>query len=359
MDKKIYLEEMNILRGLAIFLVIISHLSFLKEVKVYIFLEKLIFNFNMPLFMALSGYLFARFSKEKLQSAKEYLEFLRKKCKNFIPAYIFVSLLFFLIKSGAGKFTLLKHPVNLHSLGMMFINPLDGGFVVHLWFIYALLGIFLIYPLLEKLLGKLNAGVRTAIYFLIYLAPVTHLFCLNLVAKYIIYFHLGGLAVGLNRDSIKKINLPALIIIAFFLFLTGSWGKDFLKNKMLIEGFVSFLNGLTGIIFSYFLSLYILKSRKSSLFGIFNLLGFYSFEIYLFHTIGIESCVYILNFLMRGNGLFLLLTIFSAVSCGLLAPILFAKLLENYAPSMASFIFGRSPLRKNERSVSLEPSFIR
>ena len=337
--KKVWLEDINILRGWAIFLVVVGHLPFLNKVILYRFIRTLIYSFHMPLFMMISGYLFGKFSRERvIGSFAGYRNFLIKKAKRFIPAYFLTMLLLGSTKFIIGKLIPLKHPFTSTSLFMMFVNPLKGGFVTHLWFLYTLLIIFLIYPLFEKLLWRFSEHIRTIIYLGIYFLPLPYFFCLNLVGKYLVYFYLGDM-IAQKRwikqwKSLRKKS--ALVgIIALFLILNG-WINSKVAFEIHIKQCLFFITSILGSFGSYLWILELME-KKSFFTQFFNILGFYGFEIYLFHTLGSESFAYVVKFLAPFKVFrYILIFIFSTMF-GILIPIGIKKILKKIGIFKNSF----------------------
>ncbi|HEC92065.1 MAG TPA: acyltransferase, partial [Candidatus Atribacteria bacterium] len=326
----VWLEDINILRGWAIFLVVVGHLPFLNEVILYRIIRVLIYSFHMPLFMMISGYLFGRFSKERvISSFAGYKNFLIKKAKRFIPAYFLTMLLLGSTKFIIGKFTSLKHPFTFTSLFMMFINPLKGGFVTHLWFLYTLLIIFLIYPLLEKLLWRIPEQIKTIIYLGISFLPLSYFFCLDLVGKYLVYFYLGDLISQKKWISQwKSLRMKDVLLgIIVLILILNVWINSKIVFGIYVKRCLFFITSVLGSFGSYLWILELIR-KKSFLAQFFNILGFYGFEIYLFHTLGSESFAYVVKFLVPFKTFrYILIFIFSTMF-GILIPIGIKKVLK-------------------------------
>ena len=335
--KKIFLKEINVLSGIAIFTVVIGHLSFLNDIVLYIFLRNLIYSFHMPLFMAISGYLFSRFSRKKIYDFKSYKKFIIKKFFRFVPPYVFLVSFIFVLKIMASNIFQLKHPVSYEAFLMMFVNPMFGGFVVHLWFVYALFIIFLLYPLLEKVFAKIDIRLRLAIYCLLATIPMTKVCCLNFVFHYMPYFHLGAMLVGYKINV--KDKLANMLFVSFLLFACASVCQlkfDFIY----LNSFWSITQAFAGSLFVTLFAILVSKKDNPVAFFFF-LVGSYSFEIYLLHTVGSEIFGYgIMLFkfpaLHRSIIIFIGSTIF-----GLFFPILFTKLLNKVFPKQAIFLLGK------------------
>lgn len=339
-QKTDFLEDVNLLSGVGIFLVVVGHLPFLEGFNPYQVTRGWIYSFHMPLFMALSGFLFAMFSRQKVCSIPDYVSFLKKKVARFIPAYVFTAVLLFFIKYVVGKGVSLKNPVDVHSFLMMFVNPMDKGFVIHLWFVYTLFLIFVCYPLFSRVLVPMGGGWQLVFYFLLSLLPITHLFCLNLVFRYLIYFHLGGLLLERRNKPIK--GEIYYLLGTVFLFWAGIYARSRMDGVFIVTAVITFLIACLGIVSCYFFVLQIMKSENVFR-KLLNVLGLYSFEIYLFHTLGSETIGYFLRFLFHGGMVFNLLILgITTTFCGLYVPIIFTRGIVKYSPKAAKLLFGRT-----------------
>lgn len=332
-----FIAEINILSGIAILLVVIGHLPFLGRTGFYGFFRSVIYSFHMPLFMTISGFLFARFSKDKIVGLSSYLGFLLKKVYRFCPPYIILTTLLFLVKIVAGKVFVLKHPVNFHSFFMMFVNPMQGGFVVHLWFIYALFIIFVLYPVLEKISCKIDSRWKLLLYWCLSCVPMPYLFCLNLVFKYMVYFHFGCLISEYGRMPSRKKCFYGSVVFCILFF-----GFNELRNLdiWILGSGISILVCLLGMASVVCFSSIIAKQR-TFLNRFFSLLGVFSFEIFLLHTLGSEAFSYYIVSLHLPVYLQGWIIAIGGTCCGIFVPIMIFSVASKLFPKQAAFAFGR------------------
>ena len=111
------------------------------------FLHDTIYKFHMPLFLIISGYLYANSSKDKNFS----LVFIKKKFDRLMVPFTVIAIVAYVLKYIAGFFFILKHPVNLKSILNIFITSKNSYFPL-LWFIYSLFAIFIIFPIMKRFL---------------------------------------------------------------------------------------------------------------------------------------------------------------------------------------------------------------
>ncbi len=119
---KKYYSEIDILKGIGIFLVVLGHLSFKNEN-----ISHLIFSFHMPLFFVLSGFVFKR---------KKMSNFFLSKFRRILIPYIFFSFISFL------AYYMLNFRTSIYTIKDFFIGTLLGisndyylAWNVVLWFL--------------------------------------------------------------------------------------------------------------------------------------------------------------------------------------------------------------------------------
>ena len=74
--------------GIAILAVVYGHIWFPETINTnwYLFSQKFIYQFHMPLFMCLSGFLaFLSVNKKNIKTKQEYLNYQKKKLYKFLP----------------------------------------------------------------------------------------------------------------------------------------------------------------------------------------------------------------------------------------------------------------------------------
>lgn len=144
---------------------------------------------SVPLFVMISGALMLR-SEKKIA----YREFFQKRLSKILIPLIGWSIIYYIYKVYMGIF-----PLSGIEFGKLFLN---SGISVHFWFLYMILGIYLITPLVKLLIN--HATRRDIEYFLVLwvIASVIFKFVLyffdikirielNFVTNYVGYFVLG------------------------------------------------------------------------------------------------------------------------------------------------------------------------
>ena len=282
----------------------------------YNYIDRFIYIFHMPLFMCLSGYLYKKYTK--INSWGEYFAFLKKKLINlgipyvvFYLAYVLINMLF---SSSVNSQKGIDDILNILT------NPMPP-----FWFLYALFLIFLVTPLVEKLV-KNNKKVVFIIAILLHILNIffeTGIYAIDIVAEYLIYFYLGALIVNKSSKTNKTSNV---IIISIVFVILGLLYCFFIEEQILnnkVMQIFKIILAILGIIASIQVFRQLTDKIKNN--KVLNIITKNTMPIYLMHTtfsagirivllkIGIEN--FYLHFIL---GLVL----------GILGPIIVAIVLE-------------------------------
>jgi peptidoglycan/LPS O-acetylase OafA/YrhL len=197
---------------IAMLLVVYGHLIFPETLQIgwWHLSRDFIYKFHMPLFMVISGFLvFLSTSKKSLSTGYEYRIFQKKKFQKFFPAYLFFSILAIIVDF----FIVGQPPEKLKEAILAFFFYPDYGSAGFVWYLYVLMGFYLITPFLLKQSNDIKLLLLFA-GFLLTSASFSIFFCADLFAKYFFFF-LGGGMIYLNLDKflifVKKFRLPIVI----------------------------------------------------------------------------------------------------------------------------------------------------
>ena len=194
------------LKAFACLLVVLGHLlqSFQRanidfNLELTTFINWFIYLFHMPVFMCMSGYLYCK--KRKEFSWNNYKKFELKKIINLLIPYF----TFYLITIGLNM--LFSGSVN-NKMGIQELKNIINNPISPYWFLYALLSIYIVIPILEKSL-KNN---KNAVFIVLIVLKVisifinTNIYFLDSIMEYSIYFYLGNYIVDTNKlISTKKV----------------------------------------------------------------------------------------------------------------------------------------------------------
>ena len=267
------IEWVDNTKAFACFLVVLGHLlaSLIKITPTYLisgieYIKWFIYLFHMPLFMCISGYLYYKRSN-KIKNFKQYKEFECKKFINLIiPYLVFYSITMILNMSFSSS---VNTPKGINEWLGIINNPISPY-----WFIYALMSIFIVIPILEKLFNnnKIYIMVLFILLKILSLLVTTNVYFVDSIMRNGIFFFLGCFIKD-NNDYPKKIVIMIIIFLYYIvsLFIYG--------NSGLMQDVIVVIMGLYGTI----ITISLFKQLRGNLF--FDSYKKYTFQIFLMHTI--------------------------------------------------------------------------
>jgi peptidoglycan/LPS O-acetylase OafA/YrhL len=302
MSAKPRLEEIDIMRGMAIFLVVLGHIvahhDFPRGNAWYWNLDYWIYHFHMPLFMYLSGLTFFLFTKP-IANLRGYFRFLAQRAVRLLPALFSLGIIVIVAKYAFSGWLHVDNPVSNFwgDLLKLLYDPL-GGALVSVWFVYTLFVIFVVVvPLL--LPTKWNPYAVLIVGALLHFVPLPDYFCLSRVGEYLFMFGLGCIvAPHYQKIADTAVRyLPAFLVVFIVVSATSfifmdEWSED-LKKMSLSLASLPVAHGIAN------------KTRGAPA-RLFVMLGVCSFIIYLLNTvfIGITKAL-LLKFHSWDGGAFL------------------------------------------------------
>ena len=292
----------NLIRTLAITLVILLHAanttlkaSFVPEAYWWTaVVYKSLALPCVPLFVMLSGALLLK--RTKLN--EPIIMFFGKRLRRLGFAVVFWSAVYL-----TWSFFITQTPVTLFNVAEGILYSLFGGAYYHFWFIYLIVGIYLVTPILRVIIASKREVVRylCLLWFIgVAIIPLIELVTghtLNpitfILTGWLGYFVLGSY---LKRVKLRSAILYALFIISFVWTLFGNWLMNYPFNGMQLNNY--FFDYLTAniIIGSYALFLILLKFHRdwpgknhTTLNRIVQAISANTLPIFLFHIIILES----------------------------------------------------------------------
>ena len=269
MKNQKYYDELTVLKGIAIILVILGHsFSFTgfniidnNIVNKYIYTS--IYSFHMPLFFMIAGFLTNNY-KDNLNK-----KFYVSKIKRLLIPYIFINIV------DAIPRHLFNSLVNNKSNSIERIIFYSG---VATWFVYTLFLLFLIFPIIEKYIIKKDKyylfGLGLFLLNIFEIGSNIKIFTVDRLVYMSFYFYIGYLLKSYYEkisDSVEKSNVIYIIIIILFA-LCGNFYNKFILTKMVFP--------FLGIISFWYVSLKI-KNSKNSIYNFLTFCGENSLSFYL------------------------------------------------------------------------------
>lgn len=331
------IEWLDSLKGFAIFLVVVGHVV-LGYIRAETFMEyqwdlqliyDLIYSFHMPLFFLISGFLYKlTWSKKNTGISKK----IANKFLNMVPMYLLFSLAFWFSKYYAtlyGNIQMSDH-FNFIDLIHIYIAPLS-----YLWFLYVLICLFIIIPLLESFIKP--ALVFLAFFLLYIFAPyIEGIFkIVNSIIYGGVYFSLGSILFFYSNYLKNNID-NKLIIVSFISIAIACCSFPFIDDHNIFKF-------ICAISVSAFLAIIFFRLRNYKFVSLWNTCGYYSLGIYILHLYFTGPLRTIFKHLAIDN--IIIVLILSSI-IGTLAPIFIVKFFDRY--KVTSWIFGETKLIKLE-----------
>lgn len=276
------------IRSIAILSVVILHISseFVStyDIRTYEFFIGNLFNvstrWGVPVFIMLSGYLL-------LIKNERPLIFFRKRLNKILIPVLFWSV--FYIFWSCLKLYLTNHDININIVSTI----LNGRPYYHMWFVYMIISLYIITPVLRCLINNLNLRGNVIVFltliFIGFFDSIYHYnnydsgnvdgFFIFWFVRYSGYYYLGGL---INKYSLAyrlrtdRLILILLLVLIFNFILPYYYDYKYTYNNLSIN--VIFLSVL---IFLVFLNLKIKPHTER----LFDKISYFSMGIYFLHPV--------------------------------------------------------------------------
>lgn len=223
-------EEYDILRVIATLLVLIGHCgyyhiltpygqcdySYLAEnisilYKLFLYIVKVIYEFHMPLFMALSGAVF-KLNQDK-SSNQTFAQHTNKKARRLMVPFFIVSLCYAVpLKYVSGYFSSSEHFIRDILVGQIMIQ---GN--THLWYLPVLFIIFLIAFFVQPIFEKHFVFLLILMAIINCISVMIEIIALQLVMRYILWFFAGYLFEKYRKKLNGMIRGWYVPVLLFFL----------------------------------------------------------------------------------------------------------------------------------------------
>lgn len=328
----IEIDWIYIAKAIGIILVVIGHFSPSAAPAYWSNIRGVIYKFHMPLFFLLSGYLYDH-------GKYSYLTLIKRKSERLLIPFISIAIIFFVIKLFFGKVFKLQNPFEVSQALAVAVDPLNSHMPL-LWFLHALMIIFLIYPLFRTIID--NNWAILILFLIFNLLGLNRILFFGKPIFYAIFFILGNIMkekwILVHKYTAGKWHH---FIIVLSIFISAYWFYRAFNDA-------GRLNYIFLTIFGVFGSLSIInialmlekKDNNNPIRAALKKVGFYSMTIYLFHTIfvsGVRITAYqILNHLSVNFEM----VACTAVIAGILCPLILEKKLLRSNRYSRKYILG-------------------
>lgn len=316
------LTDIERAKGLAIFLVVLGHLSreATPDNEWYVVLKACLYQFHMPFFMCLSG-ITMYLSYRHISGAGEYLAYVRAKFLRLMPAFFLFGILVLLGKELASHFV----PVdNMHA------SLVDGAWLIltrpitssagFLWYIYTLFLFYAAMPWLWRISGAKPIYLlapAAVLHFVPLDKSVANWFMFSQFAEYLLYLTVGFCIARHYARWVQIIDRYGAGFMAGFLALLCSF---LLYGEATVLGTKTVL-GLAAIPALHAL----VRFRAGERGGWLARLGAYSFTIYLFNLLFIGLVKGVATRILGEGDVWFPLLALAMLASGLLLPIVISR----------------------------------
>lgn len=305
--------------GITILLVVYAHITFPETdgISWYVISKKLIYNFHMPLFMCLSGYLaFLSTSNKSIKSKTDYLNYQKKKLYKFLPVYLIA------ISCSILLDVFYKHlPITeiYKNILISFFVPAHGT-AAFVWYLYVLFGFYLVTPFLLNLKSSSQyLLLLVGFLFTNFIGTVSPLFSAELFCKYFFFFFSGGL-IYLNTDRFM-----------FYIRDNGRWITFLTISLLVLDLFIDLIIPFQVLSIGVIMSvLYISTLKWPDLISkIFTIMGVSSFAIYILNSAIMDLYYIFFKSILKISidSIFIFSSLIIAISVSILIRIIFNKVV--------------------------------
>lgn len=319
-------DDIDQAKGLAILLVVIGHIVAREPPhgnEWYVHLKDLIYQFHMPFFVYLSGFVVFYTGAHLHPTWSAYWRYVRRRAARLLVPFLVFGVLILVGKVLAAQIlTVDNQPASLLQGLRALVWDTSNSPAASIWYLYVIFLYCLAVPLLLKLSRQsLVAPLLIAGCLLFVAAP--EWFYLDRASRFLLFFLLGGLAaqnIAVYESLLDKWTLLLLaVFLAALLLLPRDW-PDGLRlgiiGSLALPALHAFVRALN------------VRAQRVLLF-----LGTFSLVIYLFNTILIGVAKGVLLTLMSWDGANFLVFAPLLLVAGLFGPILLkVHLLRRYRP---------------------------
>ena len=268
----------SILRIVAAFAVVMIHTrSFANhETPAYNFVYATVL-WSVPVFFMITGYIFL--------GIKQHVEYkdIKKNIFRFLVVLVVLGMFFSLSERvfTAGTF-------HIKMLGYALLDVVQGHLFDHMWYLYEIIGLYLLLPILSAFLRDKNKnlyiliGLFFGINFLI--PDILSLFDISFgiklgLGKYILYLLLGAAMYRMDKKLLRKLLIPSVLVLVAILSCQAymSFGVGEMIPLSYVHSYVVLMSCSVFCIFENLFDKEIFNNK------IINELAGCTWGIYLFH----------------------------------------------------------------------------
>lgn len=313
--------ELDAAKGLAILLVVLGHLV-ARDIKPlgnewYEIADRYLYTFHMAFFFFLSGLIYF-YKVSPPTTLVGYWANFTKRFWRLAPAYILLALVVYIGKLFAQELLAVDRKVEFSvAEAFKLITYPTESYASFLWFIFVLLAIEAIVPLLFWF-TRGNRNYALALSAVLFFVPAPKFLALHQIGHYLIFF---VLAAPLAKFIPQLLEYARRYVLAWGLLFAGA-------IALLPFSWLSFASGLLSIPFL----LGVVMVMPGAWINVFLVLGVNTFVIYLLNTICIGVTKGVMLKMLSWNGIGFFIFIPFLILAGVLGPIVIKRYLFRRVP---------------------------
>ena len=337
--------DITMAKGLCMILVVVGHTlaggvpvghEWFKQAVDHLYL------FHMPFFMFLSGFLY--FRPQRVEELREkYWSFTGSQAVRLLLPFFTLGLV---VVIGKFAFQNILHvdgaPSSFKSALLNLFWETNDSPATFIWYIYVLFFYVALSPIIHKVF-KDNFAYWIGLALIVYFLPNLDYMYLDRVAKFFIFFVLGGAvrhheaiySEAINQRYFLWLSIPAFLAFLYFVPL-----RPELRSKPGI-----LVAGLMAIPILLAIARKIMNSNLFSIDKLVLLIGTYSYVIYLFNVIVIGVVKGVMFKFTTWNGVHFWYFIPTLIVAGIMLPILAEVLVLRHIPFIRDHILGSPPIK--------------
>lgn len=346
-------HDIDIARAVAIFAVVLHHISqYFVRYNLEHFSPNLgdaiiatVSYINIPIFMLIAGIIFA-LGNQRFNSLSDYWRFERKKLYRLMLPFLAISAIQLAIKT-----VLFDGSISDVSAGLvaMAISPVSAP-APHLWFLYTLMSIFLIWPLLGRLTSPKMTPILWIMLVIVAVLPISwpvdennrFLFSLGNLIWYLPIFTFGywygSSSIGQRRYGLFAIIIAGILFVSTLLsYHLVCWPEDYIW--MTLREFVRLVGHISSALFFLWLC-GIIDTWNNRLRTSLNVAGLYSYDIFLLHvTFAAHPLVFIISKKLHPGMIMTYVLFMVTIAAVIILPIMFGRIIRRL-PLLAFVMLG-------------------
>lgn len=331
MERKRFLD-IDSAKGLAIILVVLGHIVARKYPlgnEWFKFIKHGLYFFHMPFFMYLSGFVYF-YTLPKLEENVDYLKYINKKAYRLLVPFFLMGFIAIIGKFIIAPILYVDNPIkDFKSALLSLIWDTSKSNTIFIWYIF----ILFVFSIVSLFLYRFLKGKMLPIFLfslIICFIPMPEYLYLNFFGLYYVFFILGGFAYLYKDNYFKLIESNKLLFFSAFLAIFSIFYKNIPTNFNFDFRIISFFIGIASIPFLHSVAR-IPKIQSSS---ILQILGKYTFPIYLFNVPIIGATKGVLLHFFNWNGTNFLIYLPILLLSGIIIPIILSKYFFSKIPTL-------------------------